>query len=117
MDKKLTLKKRKEFQDVFEKGNSVATRGLVLYRLPNQKNGNNRTGYIVTKKLGNAVRRNYIRRILKEAFRMYAGEIKHGYDLVFIARPPAATFNYKQAAEEMKQVLRKGGLFAHIEKR
>jgi ribonuclease P protein component len=116
MSKLARLRKNREFQIVFEKGSSVATRGLVLYRLTNAENIN-RTGFIVTKKLGNAVKRNHIRRLLKEAYRLFAGEIIVGKDLIFIARAPAATFNFEQAAAEMRQLLKKGGLFAHSGKR
>jgi ribonuclease P protein component len=55
--------------------------------------------------------------LLKEAYRLYAREIIAGKDLIFIARAPAATFNFEQAAAEMRQLLKKGGLFAHSGKR
>jgi ribonuclease P protein component len=108
--KKGRITKNREYQAVFQSGISVATRGLVLYRM---KNGlsENRTGYIVSKKNGNAVTRNRVRRLLRETYRSYANELAKGYDLVFIARSPAATFDYTQAASEMKRILNRGGLF------
>jgi ribonuclease P protein component len=111
MKKQGRITKNREFQDVFKQGISTATRGLVLYQMPNGY-PLNRTGFITSKKIGNAVIRNRVRRLLREAYRMYAVDIKTGYDLVFIARQPAATFDFNKAVAEMKRLLQRGGLFS-----
>lgn len=110
------ITKNREYQAVFANGRSVATRGLVLYIV---KNGlvENRTGFIASKKTGNAVIRNRVRRLLREAYRNNANELAQGYDLVFIARPQAATFDFTQAATEMKRVLNRGGLFTVVQEK
>ncbi|MBS4030434.1 MAG: ribonuclease P protein component [Clostridiales bacterium] len=111
MKKQRRITKNREYQNVFQQGVSTASRGLVLYQMANGL-PLNRTGFVTSKKLGNAVVRNRARRLLREAYRIYAGDIKTGYDLVFIARPSAATFDFKQAAAEMKRLLQRGGLFS-----
>lgn len=108
--KKGRVTKNSEYKKVFEDGESVATRGLVLYKIKNGQQ-ETRAGFIVSKKIGNAVVRNRIRRLLKETYRNYVNETAKGYDLVFIARSPAATFDFTQAAAEMKRILKRGGLF------
>lgn len=45
-----------------------------------------RVGYTITKKIGNAVTRNRLRRMMKEVYRLNFHNIKEGYDLVFIAK-------------------------------
>lgn len=110
------LKKNSDFKTVFSCGESVATRGFVLYRRNNQT-GNNRVGFVTSKKLGNAVTRNRVKRLMRETYRLYATNIKQGYDLVFIARQPSAGYDYAKAATEMELILKRGGLFTLSEKR
>ncbi|NLP36936.1 MAG: ribonuclease P protein component [Firmicutes bacterium] len=103
------LRKNYQYQTVFKYGTSMATRRLVMYLFANQENVT-RAGFVVSKKVGNAVTRNRVKRLLKESYRQHAGNIKNGYDLVFIARPTAANIQFSQAVEEMKRLLKKAGL-------
>lgn len=111
MKKKGSITKNYEYQQVFQNGTSVATRTFVLYQL-NTKQSENRAGFIVSKKVGNAVTRNRVRRLMRESYRLYAGKLRRGYDLVFIARPAAAKISFMQAAADMERVLQRGGLFS-----
>ena len=109
-NKVFRLTKNSEFQEVFQQGKSLAAPGLVLYLLRNNS-GLSRTGYIASKKIGNAVTRNRAKRLLKEAFRLYDDDLLPGFDLIFIARLPFVKYDYFQAAAEMKHILQRGGLF------
>ena len=105
-----SLKKNKDFQVVYKNGKSYANRYLVLYIRENGMD-KNRLGISVSKKVGNSVKRNRARRLMKENYRFLGENIKEGYDLIFIARN---TINGKKAGDvgkSMNRAVSKAGLF------
>ena len=64
-----SLKKTKDFQNVYRRGKSYANRYLVMYVLSNQTEGN-RLGISVSKKVGNSVVRHHLARLVRESFRL-----------------------------------------------
>ncbi len=90
-----SLKKNKDFAEVYKKGSSSADRLLVLYVRENDL-GRNRVGVSVSRKVGNSVIRHRIKRIIKEAYRLHEESFHMGYDLVFIARVNAKDCAYKE---------------------
>jgi ribonuclease P protein component len=87
------LIKPEQFSLVYEKGVSLADRFLVLKALPNEFEYS-RYGISVSKKVGNAVVRNRVKRVLREIIRL--SPLKSGWDIIFIARGPAASGEYRQ---------------------
>ncbi|GAB6934950.1 MAG: ribonuclease P protein component [Bacillota bacterium] len=110
MERKRRLRKNEEFQRVFRYGQSVANRQLVVYVLPRSDGGTFRVGVSVSKKLGKAVVRNRVKRLIKEAVRAHADKIRPGVDVVFIARAPAIELDYHQMVRSVGHVLRRAGL-------
>ena len=106
MNPKTSLKQNGDFRRVYARGKSAVSPRVVLYcrknRLPN-----NRTGFTVSKKLGNAVTRNRIRRRLREIARLSAGSLKQGYDLVFVARTRAVDAEYRMLEADVKSCFEK----------
>ncbi len=105
-----SLKKNKDFQYIYRKGKSYANKYLVMYVLENGTS-QNRLGISVSKKVGNSVERNRARRLMKENYRIWKGEIKEGYDMIFIAR---STINGQKAfdvGKSMKRALHKAKMF------
>jgi ribonuclease P protein component len=93
------ITKPKEYALVYDKGKSWACDLLVMKALPNELTLS-RYGISVSKRVGNAVIRNRIKRLLREILRI--APVRPGWDIIFIARPKAASTDYaslKQAVE------------------
>jgi ribonuclease P protein component len=83
------LSRSAEFERVYRHGRSSANRHLVLYCFPNPAAEAARVGLSVSRKVGGAVERNRVKRLLREAFAAVEGELRPGHDIVVVARPPA----------------------------
>ena len=88
------IKARKEFQNVYEKGHSVVDGLAVFYVLPGE-NEKIKIGFAVGKKVGNAVIRNHIKRMMREVFRMHKGELKSNFKVIWVARKRLAQADFK----------------------
>ena len=90
-----SLKKTKDFQNVYRRGKSYANRYLVMYVLSNQTEGN-RLGISVSKKVGNSVIRHHLTRLIRESYRLHEDMFNSGLDIVVIARESAKDRKYKE---------------------
>jgi ribonuclease P protein component len=101
--KRPRLSRSSDFQRIYRQGSSTASRFLVLYsfRRPAAMDAEGpRLGLSVSKKLGGAVVRNRVKRLLREAFRGCAGHLAEEYDLVVIARPQLLELVARESAGE-----------------
>jgi ribonuclease P protein component len=106
------LSRSRDFDLVYRRGSSVATRFLVLYRFPREDGiGDTRLGLAVPKSVGGAVTRNRLKRQLRDA---WAGaEAPEGSDYVLIARPGLADSvearGFAWLRERIAEVVQKAG--------
>ena len=101
-----SLKKNRDFQNVYSKGRSYANRMLVMYVLNNHTE-NNRLGISVSKKVGNSVIRHRITRLIRESYRLQEDMFNSGLDIVVIARSNAKNASYHEIASALVHL---GGL-------
>ena len=108
-----SLKLNYEFRRAYRKGRSAAEPCLVVYARRNGKAGN-RLGFTVSNKLGCAVVRNRIRRLMRENIRLMQYDMRPG-QYVFIARAPAAQADYKTFHKSLRYIFRREGLLLEAE--
>ncbi|SDY36431.1 ribonuclease P protein component [Thermoactinomyces sp. DSM 45892] len=115
MQKEYRLRRRNDFRRVFRLGTSAANRQFVVYLSPRQAGAGippgPRIGISVSKKVGNAVVRNRVKRLVKEVTRHWVPDLKKGTDVVIIARNPAATMDFYQVESSLRHVFKRAKLF------
>jgi len=109
MQNTVSMKENRQFKKVYEKGKSFANHLLVMYFMKNNLTVT-RLGITVNKKVGKAVVRNRVRRLIKESYRLQEQFIMEGYDIVFVSRARAKEATYKEIYGAMHSLLKKAGL-------
>ncbi|NMO94182.1 ribonuclease P protein component [Paenibacillus lemnae] len=110
MEKKLRLRNRADFSRVYRHGKSFANHQFVVYWFRKKEVEQFRAGVSVSKKVGNAVVRNRMRRLVKEIVRHHQDEIIEHIDLIFIVRKGALNKTYQELEKSVLHVLRKSSL-------
>jgi ribonuclease P protein component len=109
------LSRSAEFDRVYREGRSHAGRHLVLYFFPREAGDDDapRLGLSVGRKVGGAVERNKVKRLLREAFWESEERLPPGHDFVVVARSDAAAFADAEGLEgikaELDELLEKAG--------
>ncbi|GAB7388495.1 ribonuclease P protein component [Bacillaceae bacterium] len=104
------LKKNEDFQKIFRYGKSTANRQFVIYLLEGKEEGF-RAGISVSKKIGKAVVRNRVKRLVREAIRAKEDRIRPRVDFVVIARTPVADMDYEELSKCLYHAMGKAKLF------
>ena len=105
--REFSLGKNRNYQYVYSKGKSFASRHMVLIYLPAK---DMKVGFSVSSKVGNAVCRNRLRRYFKEDFRIIRSRMKEGR-YVFVARQSARETPHAILTSHMSSLVKRAGLF------
>ena len=106
--KRTRLSDSPEFERAYRQGAACRGRLFSVHAFPNEL-GTPRLGLSVSRKVGNAVTRNAVRRRLREVFHATLSEIPGNWDLVVSARPAAAEASLRELKEEFARALGKLG--------
>lgn len=106
MKKEYRIKKNKEFQNAFKGGKSWANRQFIIYILKKPEQPKFRIGLSVSKKVGNSVMRNRIKRCIRQVFLELKSEIKTGQDYVIIARKPVSEMDFHEIKKSLIHLLK-----------
>ncbi len=111
MKKLKTLKKNYEFKNVLTKGKFYKGKYITIYIRKNKKQ-ENIIGIAISKKIGKAVKRNRIKRVVRESFRLQKDLLQNGYSIVFIWNKNAEIkeANYNNVSKDMLNLFTKAGI-------
>ena len=123
--KRPRLSRSSDFRRIYRQESSTASRFLVLYsfKRPDEAGAEGpRLGLSVSKKLGGAVVRNRVKRLLREAFQGCAGHLAEEYDLVVIARPQLLELVARESAGDkgvvaaaVRELLVRAGVLTEVQ--
>ena len=112
MDKRWRLRTEREFHQVRQEGRCWTHRLLVVCALPNNR-GQTRVGVVAGRKIGKAVVRNRIKRLLREAVRPLCDLAVPGWDVVFIARAGIVQADWVAIQQAVAGLFNMAQLFRH----
>ncbi len=111
MKKTKMMKKNYEFRKVLSKGKYFSGNYIEAFILKNNFSCNF-LGLAVGTKVGKAVRRNYIKRLIRENYKRIEENINNGYSLVFLwkKKTDSKDANYKNIKEDMDNIIKKSNI-------
>jgi ribonuclease P protein component len=99
------LSRSADFDRVFRSGRSYGGREFVLYVFPRAEDGQPRLGLSVSRKVGGAVERNRVKRLLREAFAVESARLPAGIDAVIVARQEARALAEREGLAGTRRAL------------
>ena len=104
-----SIKKTKDFKEVYEAKKSIASKNLIMYVLKKENSvmERNRLGISVSHKVGNSVVRHFLIRRIREIFRKNENLIENYYNIVIVLRKGADKAEFKDLNEEFITLCKK----------
>ena len=104
------LRAKRDFERVYQQGRRVSMESFTMYVYARGDDAPSRLGFVVGRRLGTHVARNRVKRRLRAAARALWAQLPHGYDLVCVARSPAATAPIDALREQFQRAIQHGGV-------
>lgn len=103
------VRKRGAFVEIQRDGKKTSGKTLLLFLQAQRNPGPPRLGVTVSRRVGGAVVRNRVKRLLREVFRLHPTWFPAGRDVVFVARPEAAALDLAGVTDEIVRLCQRAG--------
>lgn len=100
------IRKRKQYLNIYRRGGRLHSNNFIVILNPNPS-GEKRLGVAISKRVGNAVQRNRIKRLVREFFRLNKDGLPDSQDMVIIAKKDVSSLKYQDVCMELTDLLRK----------
>ena len=101
---------KRDFNKVYSKGRSFANRAMVIYVL-NDENFNGKVGFAAGKKLGCAVVRNRVKRLLRESYRLTKKNLRRDCAIILVGRKFLTDKKCEDSLKAFHELCRRAHLF------
>ena len=105
------MRKKSDFDTVYKKGRSVGDKYVVVFYIKNHLDLT-RTCFLASKKVGNSVKRNRARRLMRESYRLIKERIPEGYDIIIIARNTIAGRTFSEVDRSIQRAMIRAGILS-----
>ena len=110
MKKTISLNRNEQFLSVYRNGKRAYHKYFTMYYMPNKKDIN-RLGFKVSKKLAKAVKRNRLRRLMRECYRLSEEQFSVGYDIILAAREGSLeSDSFEEVSKIMDKLFLRSGI-------
>ena len=109
----MRLKDNDDFQRIYKEGKAYRDKYFIMYLVRTgalNSNPSIKAGFTVSRKVGNAVVRNRLKRLLREIFRLNKNNLLTGCKIVFVARKESAALGYKDTRNAVEGLFKRAKL-------
>ena len=110
LSKNLRMKSNTQFNYIFKNGKTLKNSKLLIFYSQN-KTKTSKFGIVVSKKIGNSVTRNKIKRLIRESIRQNINNFKNTYNYIFVARQGIETLNFNQINEILLKIINNSDVY------
>lgn len=113
MKKTKMLKKNYEFKNVLSKGNYFSGKRIEAFIKKDNEKNINHLGIAISTKVAKAVKRNYIKRLIRENYKNYEEKISNSFKIVFLWKKKVSIeeATYENINKDMEYIFKKSNLF------
>lgn len=107
---KNTIKSKIEFQRIYREGEKFSDNNILIIVMKNEGNSNRKAAFVAGKKMGCAPKRNRLKRLMREAYRLNSHDLREDVDIIMVARFGLIDKKLDAAVNSFNKLKRRAGI-------